>query len=84
MPQQWPILTAYMGLQGVGRPWKGFMDVVSQEKHSDHNPTPTRCVKAADVEFWTIIDQSDWKLNPVMFRRIISHFGPLDVDVIAS
>ena len=33
-------------LQRIGRPSKEFMDVVSQEKHPHHSPTPTRCTKS--------------------------------------
>ena len=34
------------GLQGIGRLSKEFMDVVPQEKHSHHSPTPTMCKKS--------------------------------------
>ena len=32
-------------------------------------------VEIADAESWAMIDQSDWRLIPVLFRRIVSHFG---------
>ena len=33
-------------LQRVSRPCKEFMDMVSQEKHSHHGATTTRCAKS--------------------------------------
>ena len=38
----------------------------------------------ADAESRTMIDRSDKRLNPVLFRRIVSHFGPIEVDLFAS
>ena len=38
----------------------------------------------ADAESQTMMDQSDWRLNPVLFRRIVSHFGLIEVDLCAS
>ena len=38
----------------------------------------------ADVESWTMVDRSDWKLNPILFKRIINIFGPIEVDQFAS
>ena len=30
----------------------------------------------ADAESRTMIDRSDWRLNPVLFRRIVTSLGP--------
>lgn len=38
----------------------------------------------ADAESQTMIDRSDWKLNPVIFYRIANLFGPIEVDMFAS
>ena len=40
--------------------------------------------KIADAESRTIIDRSDWQLNPVIFHRIAIQFGPIEVDMFAS
>ena len=38
----------------------------------------------ADVESRTMIDQSDWQLNPVIFSKVLCIFGPIEVDMFAS
>ena len=61
---------------------KEFMDVMSQEKQLHH--ITTQHLQGADAEFQTMMDQSDWKLNPFLFRRIVSHFGPISMDPYVS
>ena len=31
-----------------------------------------------------MVDRSDWKLNPILFKRIVNLFGPIEVDLFAS
>ena len=38
----------------------------------------------ADAESRTMVDRSDWKLNPILFKRIVNLFGPIEVDLFAS
>ena len=38
----------------------------------------------ADAESRTIIDRSDWQLNPVIFSTIAHIVGPIEVDMFAS
>ena len=38
----------------------------------------------ADAESRTMRDRLDWKLNPVIFRKIDQTLGPLEVDLFAS
>ena len=38
----------------------------------------------ADAESRTMIDRSDWQLNPVIFDKIVDLFGPVEVDLFAS
>jgi hypothetical protein len=38
----------------------------------------------ADVESRTMVDRSDWKLNPILFKRIVNLFDPIEVDLFAS
>ena len=38
----------------------------------------------ADAESRTMVDRSDWKLNPEIFREIDRTLGPLEVDLFAS
>ena len=40
--------------------------------------------RIADVESRTMVDRSDWKLNPILFKRIVNLFGPIEVDIFAS
>ena len=37
----------------------------------------------ADAESQTMVDRSDWRLNPAMFVKISQLFGPLEVDLFA-
>ena len=38
----------------------------------------------ADAESRTLRDRTDWKLNPIIFHKIIQPWGPLEVDLFAS
>ena len=38
----------------------------------------------ADAESQTMVDWSDWKLNLILFKRIVNLFGPIEVDLFAS
>ena len=38
----------------------------------------------ADAESRTMIDWSDWQLNPVIISKILPIFGPIEVDMFAS
>ena len=38
----------------------------------------------ADAESRTMVDRSDWKLNPILFRKIVQYYGPIEVDLFAS
>ena len=38
----------------------------------------------ADAESRTMIDRSDWQLNPVIFGTIAHTFGPIEVDMFSS
>ena len=61
------------------------MNVVSQEKHSHQSQHLSGAQnQIANVESQTTIDRSDWKINPVLLRRIVSDFGPTEVDLFAS
>ena len=37
-----------------------------------------------DAESQTMIHRSDWQLNPVIFGRISSMWGPIEMDMFAS
>ena len=38
----------------------------------------------ADAKSRTMVELSDWKLNPILFKRIVNLFGPIEVDLFAS
>ena len=38
----------------------------------------------ADAESRTMLDRTDWKLHPAIFRDINNQFGPIEVDLFAS
>ncbi|XP_065902413.1 uncharacterized protein [Dysidea avara] len=38
----------------------------------------------ADTESREMLDRTDWKLNPVIFQKITTLYGPLDMDLFAS
>ena len=40
--------------------------------------------EVADTESRVMIDRSDWKLNPAIFRRINQVMGPVQIDLFAS
>ena len=49
---------------------------------AQHLPGIMNCT--ADTESRTMRDRTDWKLNPVLFRRIDDLLGPIKVDLFAS
>ena len=38
----------------------------------------------ADAESRKMMDRSDWKLNPVIFQRVVDRYGPIEIDLFAS
>ena len=38
----------------------------------------------ADTESWVMRDRSDWRLNPLIFQRILVHFPVCNIDLFAS
>ena len=38
----------------------------------------------ADAESRTMVDRSDWKLNLILFRKIVQYYSPVEVDLFAS
>ena len=45
---------------------------------------PGKLNQIADIESRTVRDRCDWMLNPVVFQRILTWMGPLEVDLFAS
>ena len=45
---------------------------------------PGKLNQIADIESRTVRDRCDWMLNPVVFQRILTQMGPLEVDLFAS
>ena len=61
--------------------WNWYLErnIMLQAKH-----LPGKLNQIADIESRTVRDRCDWMLNPVVFQRILTRMGPLEVDLFGS